>query len=137
MLLTRTAPGANAGKGAVFTHDGTNWRFYVDGDVFELEPRAVDVLVAHGWPGNVRELENVITRLVLESPGRTVNPGAVSASLAGPAGLPARTLAQIEREAVRAALESTGWNYGRACRALGISRPTLRRKVARYGLTRP
>ena len=37
---------------------------------------------------------------------------------------------------ILASLERTGWNFGEACSILGISRPTLRRKIARYELRR-
>jgi transcriptional regulator of acetoin/glycerol metabolism len=35
------------------------------------------------------------------------------------------------------ALERAGWNRSRAARELGISRPRLLRKIARYGITEP
>jgi DNA-binding NtrC family response regulator len=42
-----------------------------------------------------------------------------------------------ERRIVAHALERAGWNRSRAARELGISRPRLLRKIARYGLTEP
>ena len=49
-----------------------------------------------------------------------------------PAGL---AYEEYERRIVGHALERAGWNRSRAARELGISRPRLLRKIARYGLT--
>jgi transcriptional regulator with PAS, ATPase and Fis domain len=38
----------------------------------EVDPSAMDALIAYSWPGNVRELRNVAERLVLEDFGRPV-----------------------------------------------------------------
>ncbi len=38
----------------------------------EVDPSAMDTLIAYSWPGNVRELRNVAERLVLEDFGRPV-----------------------------------------------------------------
>ena len=43
----------------------------------------------------------------------------------------------IERSAILASLEHTKWNFGDTCAILGISRPTLRRKIALYGIAAP
>lgn len=51
-----------------------------------------------------------------------------------PAGLPYE---EYERRIVAHALEGAGWNRSRAARELGISRPRLLRKIARYGLIEP
>jgi two-component system response regulator AtoC len=82
----------------------------------------------------VRELENVVTRLVLEAQGRRIDRDTVLGRVSTRVDAPSRTLAALERSAVLGALQQTGWNFGRTCELLGISRPTLRRKIARYGL---
>ena len=51
-----------------------------------------------------------------------------------PAGL---AFGEYERRIVAHALERVGWNRSRAARELGISRPRLVRKIARYGLREP
>jgi two-component system, NtrC family, nitrogen regulation response regulator NtrX len=38
----------------------------------EVAPDAMEALLSHRWPGNVRELKNVVERIVLKTPGRTV-----------------------------------------------------------------
>ena len=44
---------------------------------------------------------------------------------------------EYERRIVEHALARAGWNRSRAARELGISRPRLLRKIARYGLREP
>jgi DNA-binding NtrC family response regulator len=101
----------------------------------KVSPDGMAALVAYDWPGNVRELENAVTRLVLEAQGRTIDRPVVLRHVAGRSGTaPTRTLAEMERSAILAALEHSGGNLGKACDLLGISRPTLRRKIVRYGL---
>ncbi len=100
-----------------------------------LAPEALSALTAHDWPGNVRELEHTVTRLILQAQGRRIDRDAVQAVLGvDRPPTPARTLADVERSAILASLEHTKWNYGDTCAILGISRPTLRRKIALYGI---
>jgi DNA-binding NtrC family response regulator len=103
-------------------------------------------LLAHSWPGNVRELENVLTSAALATTGEPLDLSGWSARPgegrpaggAGPAAAasgPIPTLAETERAQVLRALEATGWNITRASELLGISRPTLRKKIADHGLS--
>jgi two-component system response regulator HydG len=46
------------------------------------------------------------------------------------------TMDDMEREAIRAALESVGGNRRKAAELLGIGERTLYRKISRYGLDR-
>ncbi|ATB49373.1 sigma-54-dependent transcriptional regulator [Corallococcus macrosporus] len=110
------------------------------------------------WRGNVRELENVLTRAVvlapgdvlrgddlpaLESPLPSPEPGrgtaahAASAMFAAPAEDDASlipTLEEAERQLIARAMTVTKGHKGRTCQILGISRPTLERKLQKYGL---
>ena len=100
-----------------------------------LTPDALSALTSHDWPGNVRELEHALTRLILQAQGRRIDHATVQSVLGVDRPLTAaRTLADIERSAILASLEHTKWNYGDTCAILGISRPTLRRKIALYGI---
>ena len=53
---------------------------------------------------------------------------------AQPAACALGTLAQAEQAQILKALEATEWNITHASTALGVSRPTLRKKIAEYGL---
>ena len=103
-----------------------------------LAPDALAALTGHDWAGNVRELEHTLTRLILQAQGRKIDRAAVQAVLGVDRPMtPTGTLADIERSAILASLEHTKWNFGDTCAILGISRPTLRRKIALYGIAGP
>ena len=99
---------------------------------------ALERLISYDWRGNVRELQHVIYRAARMCRGEIV----LSAHLSGlrPKGAAedvdrVPTLEELEREHISRVLDMTGWNRGRTCGLLGITRPTLRRKMRRYGLT--
>ncbi len=100
-------------------------------------PAAMDCLLKHPWPGNVRELENVVERAVVLLVGDHVSERELPPSIAGAGGdagrklrLPAdMTLDEIERQAVRDAVENAGGNKSEAARRLGITRKTLLAKL--------
>lgn len=110
---------------------------------------AAEMLESHEWPGNVRELKNVLERAalvcedgVLYPRDLTIDERARSRNGRGEDGRGSiavppegRTLASIEAEAVRLTLERTGWNQSAAARILNVSRPTIARKIERYGLS--
>ena len=48
-----------------------------------------------------------------------------------------RTLEEIEKQAIYLALEKHRWKKSLTCEELGISKDTLRRKLAKYNLARP
>ena len=106
--------------------------------VTRMESGVMQGLCAYPWPGNVRELKNVLTKAALESRGQVLLTEAVKACLAAPpepAGRERpRTLEEVEKEHIIKALERFGWNQSAASRALGISRPTLRKRLKVYGL---
>lgn len=107
--------------------------------VTRVEQAALAHLQSHHWPGNVRELRNVLTKAVLDSRGAVLMGDSVKAALSGPASQPAagqglRTLNEVEQEYILGALEHTDWNITATAQALGVSRPTLRKRMARYGL---
>jgi two-component system response regulator FlrC len=103
----------------------------------ELEASAQEALLGYHWPGNVRELANVLERASILAEGPTL-----SASLLGlgsalsPTVAPAfeGTLKDMEREAIKMALESTGGHRKKTADRLGIGLRTLYEKLKEYGL---
>ena len=109
-----------------------------------VAPDAMAVLQRYRWPGNVRELRNVVERALVLGDGVTMElddlpPELLHAAPVGPATPPTvtagtiKTLAELEREAIAAALEATGGNKARAAALLGIDRTTLYRKLKELG----
>jgi two-component system response regulator HydG len=107
-------------------------------------PLAMDMLLKYGWPGNVRELENAVERAVILLPGEYVTEKELPLNLtqsyphAEDIDQPqritprARSLEEIEREAILATLDETGGNKSEAARRLGITRKTLHKKLEQY-----
>jgi two-component system, NtrC family, response regulator AtoC len=107
----------------------------------------LDKLGARPWPGNVRELENVLTRAAVLSQGDVLLPEhleeATRPQVAQAPALPQTaadgplpTLDQVERAHIERVYAMTKGHKGRTCQILGISRPTLERKLRKYGLER-
>jgi two-component system, NtrC family, response regulator len=102
-----------------------------------LTPGAVDWLCGQPWPGNVRELKNVMERTLLMTSGDNIRADDFIA-----AGKPgeiefsgnSRTLDEMEKQMIISAIEECGGNLSKAAGKLGISRPTLYRKIERHGI---
>jgi len=113
-------------------------------------------LLDYHWPGNIRHLENVIKRAAIlaeegiidenhvipeqrraEAYGNDKNRGGgIQQSEKKVSGHrpPIRSLAEVEKEAIEVALNSTSMNVSQAARALGITRATLYKKAKEYGI---
>ncbi|NVB42078.1 sigma 54-interacting transcriptional regulator [Pseudenhygromyxa sp. WMMC2535] len=121
-----------------------------------ITPEAMQVLTSYRWPGNIRELRNVIERALVLGDGRALELDDLPPELqhAAPArqhggdegegegegerergGSPRISpqkvvpLAELEQQAIAAALQATGGNKARAAALLGIDRTTLYRKL--------
>jgi transcriptional regulator with PAS, ATPase and Fis domain len=112
---------------------------------------ALALLRRHDWPGNVRELKNTLERAVILSESERIEPfhillqqrstvpaaaaaearQAVASIRVPPAGL---TLEEAERQLLEITLRLAGNNHTRAARMLGVSRPTVIRKIRKYRL---
>lgn len=101
--------------------------------------RAVAALQQRSWEGNVRELENIVERLVVLTPGDTIDVGDLPYAIAAEAAhfdmqrteeLP--TLEEMERRYVLQVLDRTGGNKEKAAKILGINRRTLYRMQERW-----
>jgi len=102
---------------------------------------AFSLLTRYDWPGNVRELESVIERAVLFCQGDQIEPENLPEhiQLSDSENFrceipPYLTLEEIEREAIEQTLERTGGNVKKTAQILNLHRPTLYRKLKRFGL---
>lgn len=100
-----------------------------------LNADAVDVLRRWHWPGNVRELENTLRAVVLFADGPAIDGGELrrilirSVAAAGPEPpLNAMTSADAYELTLTLLRRHTG-NLSRVARDLGISRPTLYKRL--------
>jgi two-component system response regulator HydG len=109
-------------------------------------PAVGELLLRHDWPGNVRELENAMERGVALARGALVDVGDLPDELRGEhrsaqsrplAEWGTRTMAEVEREHIMAALERHGGNRTHAARALQIGEATMYRKLKSYGMVTP
>jgi formate hydrogenlyase transcriptional activator len=111
--------------------------------VHTVPSETMAALTHYHWPGNIRELENVIERAVILSSGSAlhvpsrdlqsrITPGCDSEKL--------RTLADVEREHIRATLKETRWVLSGprgAATLLGMNRSTLYFRMKKLGIARP
>jgi DNA-binding NtrC family response regulator len=116
----------------------------------EVEPAAMERMMAYDWPGNIRELRNVIERIMIlevkerielvdlpveiigESTGSGRETSRMSPRISVPLGT--MTLEELEREAICQALDKSGQNQVKAAKLLGISRDTLRYRMKKFSL---
>jgi DNA-binding NtrC family response regulator len=101
-----------------------------------FSPGALALLSNAPWPGNVRELDHSIERATLLAQGPVIDVSDLGRGDAAPEMISerARTLEDLERDAIRAALAAHGGNVLHAAKALGLSRSALYRRLERYGL---
>ncbi len=105
-----------------------------------LAPATADQLLRYHWPGNVRELENAMERAVALAASNRVELAdlpeevrqAFSIPVATKGGL--RSLDEIERDYIIAALKVNGGNQTHTAEQLKIGSATLYRKLKRYGM---
>ncbi|MGA2479100.1 MAG: sigma-54 dependent transcriptional regulator [Spirochaetia bacterium] len=105
-----------------------------------IDPKARLALYNYSWPGNVRQLRNSIESAVVLSKGSTITLEDLPPNIRGESGgdslrLPiGASIADAEKELIRATLVREGGNKSRTAEVLGIGRKTLHRKIEEYGL---
>jgi len=102
-----------------------------------VTPQALRALRGYPWPGNVRELANTIERLIILSPGPTIDVQDLPENIRlgrPPATVDERslTLAELERRHIERVLETAGGNRSIAARRLDVDRGTLNRKLKQW-----
>jgi DNA-binding NtrC family response regulator len=115
-----------------------------------ISREAAEALLAYDFPGNVRELRNVIERAVILETSRELTTRSIVLGRAtstheevasflrvevGANGEPP-TLREVEATYVTKVLELVAWNKTRAAKILGITFPTIQKKIQDYGLER-
>lgn len=106
-----------------------------------VEENALSLLRSHPWPGNVRELKNVLTKAAMEARGSVIDLEGLSSILCVPQVMGNRLSSQkgfdeVQKQYILRTMDESYWNLSEAARRLGLSRPTLRKRLKAYGLTK-
>ena len=112
-------------------------------------PEAMDLMMRYSWPGNIRELRNYVERCVVLAETDQISadllPAAVLRGTPAPAVVePAAPqpsiaptgihLSDRRKDELLQQLEQHHWNITRVSQALGVTRATVYRRMARYGI---
>ena len=109
---------------------------------------ALAALAQPDWPGNVRQLKNAVARLMILSPGDTVERRDVTqlaTTGTAEAGVPGSMMAletlnefkeAAEKAFIAEKLRDYDWNVSEAARRMGMPRSNLYKKIERHGLER-
>jgi two-component system, NtrC family, nitrogen regulation response regulator NtrX len=112
-----------------------------------ITPEAMEALQRYRWRGNVRELRNTVERLIIMTPGDTIDiedlPDSVRVDAHPPLPdnddrEPAGTLRRFKESAERAfivdKLREHGWNISRTAESIGTPRSNLYKKLEQYNI---
>jgi DNA-binding NtrC family response regulator len=114
--------------------------------VLGIDEPAMGAMLEYSWPGNVRELSSVIEGALSVGKSQFIEltdlpeaiqrcePLSSAATNDRYAQVPVVSFAEMERELIRRALETTGHNKLRAAGLLRISRKKLYAKIRQHGL---
>jgi len=118
----------------------------------QLSDEAEAALLAYPWPGNVRELRNALERALILERGGGIGPRALLLGPVTPSAAPTPaevffslrliegrppTLDELEKAYIERLLAYTGGNRTQAARLLGVSYPTIAKKITDLGITLP
>jgi two-component system response regulator AtoC len=104
-----------------------------------ISEEALSLLQVYSFPGNIRELENLVERAIILCEGDILAARDFSLPEGRRPEREARqgTLAELEREAIRASLLRNEGRKIETANELGISRRTLLNKIKEYAFIRP
>ncbi len=110
--------------------------------VTQIDRDALDKLINYDWPGNVRELRNCIESMIVMSTSDRITLADLPPNIRGATISsdrfdiqPGMSMDEIEKSAIKKALESANGNKTKAAEMLNISIRTLYRKMDKYGLS--
>ena len=124
--------------------------------VQNVSGEALEYLSALSWPGNVRQLKNWIERALYQATDESLDKAhfegfeqerkilekapatqkedqETKTDMIESLDLKA-SVARLEKEKIRTALEKTRWNKSKSAKILGISRKALQQKIEKFGL---
>jgi DNA-binding NtrC family response regulator len=111
-----------------------------------ITPKAMEMLKMMDWSGNVRELRNIIERLIIMSPGMTIDEKQAEQIAVGKKTEFEDVLNisvtfqdfqdKAEKAYIKKQLEAHDWNISKTAKALDIQRSHLYNKMRKFGLMR-
>ena len=108
----------------------------------EIAEEALRMLQRYSWPGNIRELKNVLERLVIMTPSKTIAPGDIFMPEAtGSDYFSFSTLKDareaFEKDFIIKKLDENAWNISKTAEVLDMERSNLHRKIKAYDIRIP
>ncbi len=108
----------------------------------EVSAEALKALQNYPWPGNIRELKNVIERLVIMTPSKTISKVDIIAADSPRSDYFSLTALKDARDAfekdfIIRKLEENSWNVSKTAELLDIERSNLHRKIKAYNIKMP
>jgi two-component system nitrogen regulation response regulator NtrX len=112
----------------------------------EFSEEAVNILKNYHWPGNVRELKNLVERLVIMTPDRTIHSKDIPPPFNQTSGI--REVSEtslmdgsfkeakmrFEKGFIETKLREFNGNISQTAEAIGMERSNLHKKIKAYGL---
>jgi DNA-binding NtrC family response regulator len=108
-------------------------------EIVSISPEVMRLFMDYNWPGNVRELIHTLEHAFIVCQNRTIDKDDLPPEIREH--LKADLLTEkvphprhIEREMIVEALKKTGWNKARAAKILGISRPSIYKRIIEFAI---
>jgi DNA-binding NtrC family response regulator len=131
----------------------------INKNIKSVAPEILNYLIAYSWPGNVRELQNVVERMLNTATGDYLSTDHLPEEIRNPLSSPVVTIkseqpsratgisireyrdlnkqkdATAEKNRLIELLKKNNGNIMRTAKELGLSRPTLYKKMQNYHLS--
>jgi len=118
----------------------------MDTEIEGITREALDSLKKYTWQGNVRELENTIIKAAITTKDRLISRDSLGELLATTQAIQSsdslfdfaslKTLKEFEKSYIGYVLINMDWQKMKTASILGISRPTLDKKIIEYNIVK-
>jgi transcriptional regulator with PAS, ATPase and Fis domain len=101
----------------------------------KIQPQIIDKLKSYPWPGNIRELQHTIEKAIILCEGDSITTQDLYLNQTQDIFLnETLTLEDMEKKMIMQELKKQKQSLSLVAKNLGISRPTLYKKMEKYGL---